>query len=269
MDVLLSMTLTLVVLAQSPAKSSADQIKDDEAAARLTYMKDSVASLNLHPREANATSFRLLPDPIFRLNNSVSGVKDGSIFFWVDELGRPEAAIQVFLVPSGLWIHEFTALATASFVAEVGSISRWRPSKPGVEFKAIPNAPKPASTPEQRLRQMRTMAEGFAAEDNFETKGWNALRLLPKPLTRYGKAGSAVEDGALFAFVLGTDPEVFLMLEARSGKSGVEWQYALAPMTCYPVKGTCQGKEIWSLPLRLPASDPAETFYSTVFGKAQ
>ena len=56
------------------------------------------------------------------------------------------------------------------------------------------------------------MAEEFSATDDFLRGGWSQLRLLPKPWHRYGKGGSGVEDGALFAFAIGTDPEVFLMI---------------------------------------------------------
>ncbi len=249
----IAITLALALLAQA---------KGDDAPARLEYMKESVTSLNVHPIDAPSAPFRPQAEPIFRLNNAVSGVKDGGIFLWLDEVGRPEAAIQVFLVPSGWWIHEFTSLSNAPLLAETGAVATWRPARPGVEFKAVPDAPRPADSAEGRLRQLRGIAADFAAEDHFETKAWNALRLLPKPLLRYGKAGNTVEDGALFAFVLGTDPEVFLMIEARAGKSGSEWQYALAPMTCYPVKATWKGKPTWSLPLRLPAEDPAATFFA-------
>lgn len=268
-----SIALTLGLVAQASPPDVKD--KDADARARLAYMKASVTSYNVHPVETGLQPFRLEPEPFFRLNNVVSGVKDGAIFLWLDEIGRPEAAIQVFQIPSGMWLHEFTSLSTAPFVAEAGPSPRWRPSRPGVEFKPVPDAPRPGSTAEQRHRQMRSIAERFSAEDHFETKSWNSLRLLPKPLVRYGKAGARVEDGALFAFVLASDPEVFLMLEARTGKDGIEWQYALAPMTCYPVKGWLKGKddastkgrEVWSLPLRLPAEDPAGTFYDTQYSK--
>ncbi len=243
------------------------QTKDDDAPARLTFMKGSVMPFNVHPGDANSPPFRLQPEPIFRLNNAVSGVKDGAIFLWTGEHGRPEAAIQVFLVPSGEWIQEFTSLSTAPMVAEAGPKATWSPARPGLEFKPVPDAPRPAPTPDQRTRQIRALAQDFAADDHFESKAWNALRLLPKQLLRYGKPGAAVEDGALFAFVLGTDPEVFLMLEARAGKDGLEWQYAFAPMTCYQVKAACKGKQVWSLPLRLPAEDPAGTFFATLYSK--
>ena len=265
MTVALGLSLVLGLLSQ--AKEPAVDTKDDDAPARLAYMKDSVTRYNVHPIEAGAASFQLVPEPMFRLNNAVSGVKDGAIFLWTGELGRPEAAIQVFRIPNGWWLHEFTSLSTAPLVAESNSAETWRPSRPGLEFKPIPDAPKPAATSEQRLRQMSAMARDFSADDHFESKAWNTLRLLPRPLLRYGKAGAKVEDGALFAFVLGTDPEVFLMLESRAGKDGFEWQYAFAPMTCYQVKASWKGKEVWALPLRLPANDPAGTFYDTVYSK--
>jgi hypothetical protein len=252
------LSLSLALLAQS---------KDDDAPARLAFMKESVAAYNVHPLASGSASFKLQAEPIFRLNNPVSGVKDGAIFLWLNDLGRPEAAVQVFRIPSGVWLHEFTSLSTAPFVAEVGSVASWRPAKPGLEFKPVPDAPKPANTAEGRLRQMRALAEDFAADDHFESKAWSKLRLLPKPLVRYGKAGAEVEDGALFGFVLGTDPEVFLMLESRPGKDGLEWQYAFAPMTCYQVKASWKGKETWALPLRYPANDPAGTFYDVEHSK--
>ena len=254
----LNLSLVLGLLAQA---------KDDDAPARLAFMKGSVTPYNVHAIGPGSPSFQLLPEPIFRLNNAVSGVNDGAIFLWLDEVGRPETAVQVFHVPSGAWRHEFTSLSTAPLIAESGSNATWHPSRPGVDFKPVPGAPKPAESAEQRLRQLRALAQDFAADDHFESKTWNALRLLPTPLLRYGKSGAKVEDGALFSFVLASDPEVFLMLEARPGKDGLEWQYAFAPMTCYQVKGSWKGKQTWALPLRLPAEDPNGTFYGTVYSR--
>jgi hypothetical protein len=108
----------------------------------------------------------------------------------------------------------------------------------------------------------RVLAEGFRASDDFKHKGWSELRLLLTPVSRYGASGTKLLDGALFAFVLGTDPEVFLFLEARPSKEGPEWHYALAPMTIFPVKGSYQGKAVWELPNRDPSLDPSKPFFS-------
>jgi hypothetical protein len=55
-----------------------------------------------------------------------------------------------------------------------------------------------------------------------------------------------VVDGALFAFVLTTDPEAWLMLETRKKKDGLEWQFAFAPMSGYPLEGSWKEQVVWS-----------------------
>ena len=71
------------------------------------------------------------------------------------------------------------------------------------------------------------------------------MRLLPQPLFRYGSEDSEVVDGALYAFVQGTDPEVILRLEARQTDDGPEWQYALARMNSVKFVAQYQGREVW------------------------
>ncbi len=241
-----------------------------ENAERLKFMKESAKSYTFTTGGGHPSDLTLKSEPVFRLGKQGDGVvRDGAIFLWEDEVGRPGAAAQVFLLnvarrPEGQWRHEFTSLSTGTFTATEGGKARWVPMVPGVTFQPIPGVPKPADTPQQRLRQMHGLAAEFRAEDDFWGRGWNALRLLPKPIGRYGKAGGTPEDGALFAFVLGTDPEAFLFIEARRGAEGLEWQYAFAPMTCWALKAEHKGRPVWNLALR--NSDlPFRTFYSRVY----
>jgi hypothetical protein len=85
--------------------------------------------------------------------------------------------------------------------------------------------------------------------------------LLPTPVTRYGGPTTKLLDGALFAFVLGTDPEVFLFLEVVSDQEHLQWRYALAPMSAFALKGSYQGKAVWEVPDRMPASDPSKPLF--------
>jgi hypothetical protein len=239
-----------------------------DASARLAYMKDTVAAYRIHRRAAGSPLFKLQPEPIFRLDNPVTGVRDSAFFFWTDpETGRPEATIQMFRAPTKYWIHDWTSLSTSPIVAEVGSAPRWWP-KAGVEFRPVPDAPVPAATPAARLRQIRALADEFSATDDFLNKGWSQLRLMPKPWLRYGKAGSAVEDGALFAFALGTEPEVALMIEARPGPSGrSRWEYGLAPLTSFELKVSRKGTEVWRLPWSRLSKDPSDRFYDMYYSR--
>jgi hypothetical protein len=230
-------------------------------------MKDSVTPYEF-TRESGPIA--LQAEPAFRLGNQANGVMEGAIFLWNDGIGRPEAAAQVFLHknpgnPEGVWLHEFTSLSTGKFTAARKGTPRWSPASPGVEFKPVPGAPKPASSPTQRLRQMRALAEEFKAEDDFGSEGnIVALRLLPTPVARYGKPGATPEDGGLFAFVVGTDPEVFVFLEVRPGANGPEWQYACAPMSCWPLKVAHKGKLVWEVPRR-SSDDPSRPFFCLTY----
>ena len=83
---------------------------------------------------------------------------------------------------------------------------------------------------------MRRLAGVFVAQ-LADTRGDDAgvkrqLRLLSQPVFRYPAATekSAYIDGALFAFVEGTDPEVLLQLEATKSDDGSIWHFGLARM---------------------------------------
>jgi hypothetical protein len=267
-----SLALILIGQAQAPAGPGPRPggVADD-LPSRLKFMKKSLDIYRITPADPMAQPLRRQEEPAFRLGRQFGEpLIDGAIFFWTGNYDRPEAAVQVFLIPTanepeGLWVHEFTSLSTEGLTANRGGGRVWHPTKPGLEFKPLPDAPKPAETESQRARQMHALSQGFRASDNFKARGWSELRILPKPIARYGKAGTELIDGSLFAFVLGTDPEVLLFLEARQGKNGPEWQYALAPMTVYAVKSTLQGKPVWELPDRQPSNDPSMPFFDLPF----
>lgn len=237
---------------------------------RLASMRQAMKSYKVTRESDRPATLTLLEEPAFRVGRQKGNFIDGAIFLWADSTGRPEVAMESFLLtepdaPNGKWIHEFTSLSTAPLSVLRGGKARWTPSVPGLEFRKVPGAPKPATAPAARLRQMRVMAEEFKADDDFGGRGWVALRLLTTPIARYGKTGATPEGGALFAFVEGTDHEVMLFLEVRKGEDGpAEWQYALAPMGCWAVKVRHKDREVWSLPRR-QTGDPKKPLYNYQF----
>lgn len=256
-----SLLLIAGFLGQGPSPASE---KADGAAARLDFMKKSVAVYDLRPADDPKAAYRLLPEPVLRFTNTVGTVTDGTIFLWVDAAGRPAAAVQVFQNTSGNWYQAFSSLSTAPL--STGRV--WNPSRAGVAFKPVPGAPRPADTPERRMRQMHELLKGFGAEMNLELKTWHTLRPLTKPLARYGKAGTDVVDGALFAYVLTTDPEVYLLLEVRAGKGGPEWQFAFAPEANAPMRGSWKGKNVWDFPFQDLGSDGGAPYFVWVIPDA-
>ncbi len=266
MTLLTPACLILVIVAQAPTRG---ENATDAGAERLKVMKDSVRGYQLTLSGNPGAELRLQETPAFRLGKQhTNTLEDGAIFLWTGDHGRPEVAMQVFRDsrdPQVLWIHEFSSLSPVPLSANRNGRTWWAPTMPGLEFRPVPGAPQPADSEARRARQMRALADGFRATDDFGGKGWSELRLLPTAISRYGKSGTRILDGALFAFVYGTDPEVFLFLEARPGKDALEWQYALAPMTIFAVKCSYRGKAAWELPNRGPALDPSKPFFVTKY----
>ena len=108
------------------------------------------------------------------------------------------------------------------------------------------------------------MAAEFSATKTDRNAITRPLRLLTQPVYRFENADPG---GALFAFVEGTDPEVFLLLETRNGDKGPAWHYALARMNSVEFHVTQHGREVWFVPI-IPwqqARNPREPYTLFVF----
>ena len=144
----------------------------------------------------------------------------------------------------------------AALVAALAALEFRQLSAAGVDFKEVRNAPRPAKSPAERLRQMKAIAAEFKATmtgwagDNSDRE---ELRLLPRPLYRYDLAGATAPeppliDGGLFAYVMGTDPEVVLALEAVGTADKADWQYALVRATSGGLEVKLGDRVVWTAP---------------------
>ncbi len=171
----------------------------------------------------------------------------GAVFVWVAD-GRPEVVASLYrytLEEKTLQDEEFQSLATTGLTATRDGQAVWVPRTPGILLAPIPGAPKPAATSAERLRQMRALAHEFHAFfDSPEDK--SELRLLPKPLFRYETNRADLADGALFAFVVTTDPEVLLMIEDRPVEGASVWHYGLARMSMVQLRASHKDRNVWS-----------------------
>jgi hypothetical protein len=255
-----SISLVFALLAQAPPPAGDAAA---ESKARLEFMKKCMESHDIRALDDRGTKFQLQAEPVLRFTNPIGGSRDGAMFLWLDEADRPAVAAQILWNPQQIWASEFSSLSTSPLIAKSTDGRVWRPSKGGVSFKPVPDAPKPAETAERRLRQMRDLTQGFSAEHFYRGQVWNKLRLLTTPFARYGKPGSVARDGTLYCFAHGTDPEVLLMLEARPSQDGLEWQYSFAPMTGFAIKTFWKGQQIWSKPAEANGSarDPTNSFH--------
>lgn len=198
-----------------------------------------------------------------RWANNARGSEDGITILFVHS-GRPLAAACVFPW-AGRLSHDFESLSREKIVGRRDGQVVWQPQTPGVTFADIPEAPAPAASRPLRLRQMKALAEKFQAT----LVGWKAdssdreeLRLLSRPLYRYDPKGGSVSDGAVFAFVMGTDPEVLLLLEAIKEGDVAKWQYAFARRTSGELEGRFQDTVVWKGPRFPQQNDPRQPHFA-------
>ena len=196
----------------------------------------------------------LVPQPVLRWGNVTRGQKGDAIMVVWPHNGRPIAMASIYPW-DGKMIHEFDSLSReAKLIARDQDRVIWSPKTAGVESKDVPAASKPAKTHAERLRQMKAIAERFKAT----MTGWRGddtdreeLRLLPRRLYRYDlknakDADPNLLDGALFAYVQGTDPEVVLVLEAIGTAKESAWQYAFVRATSGGLEVKLGDKVVWT-----------------------
>jgi hypothetical protein len=247
--------LALILLAdpQVPAKQRAPESKTTDS---LAVMKDAASRYRFRAAAGEGATLSM-PDPILRWSNPVAQEEDAGLFLWTRQ-GRPEAAAQ-FFVRKNLWMHEFQSLSESPFTVDWHGQTIWAPRQAGLILHVEPESRPPDSSAIRRLRQMRTVAESFTAsvEFQYDKDSHYELRLLPRPLYRYGSAERKVLDGTLWAFVQGTNPEVLLLVESRPAPDHtLRWNYAFAAMTSYPAQAMRNGKSVWKVD-RQPIPTPS------------
>jgi hypothetical protein len=156
------------------------------------------------------------------------------------------------------------SLSLSGISAERDGVLLWQPQKAGIALNNVTDAAKPAESASRRLQQMRELAGRFSArlvDQRVKVDGERQeLRLLTQPLYRYRSTDPEVLDGALFGIVLGTDPEVFLLLEARQSGDNRTWQYGLARMNIDPIAVSYMDKEVWRVE-KAPYRGPIDASY--------
>ena len=75
---------------------------------------------------------------------------------------------------------------------------------------------------------------------------------MTRPIFRYESTDPQVLDGAIFAFVRGTDPELLLLIEARRTDGKAVWQFAPARMNSIQFRLLHKSREVWSVPQIAP-----------------
>ena len=269
MHALHSVVLALFGFLGAPGDASNDDGLNSSAEQRLAFAQQAAGGYRFRIAEREKSIVKLHPVPLLRWNNHVVREDDGMLFLWTEgEKGRPVAAAQFFLVGPD-WNHEFQSLSPQPFAArfegEGGAGWAWQPTRGGVDFVVADKIDSPAESANQRLRQMKTIAERFSAavdqEGKFESP--EQLRLLTTPIYRYSASDRGVLDGGLFAFVQGTNPEILMLIEASTENPAASvWRYGFARMSCFYLRVRRDDQVVWKRDREpVPTSDRGSPYF--------
>ena len=120
--------------------------------------------------------------------------------------------------------------------------------------KEIADAPAPAKKKSERTVQMRDLADRFDSHQFWKERF--ELRLLPKPIYRYEDADAGIVDGAVYALVHGTNPEVLLLIEAHGVDDSARWKVGFGSLAGARCVVRLDEKEYWTCPAH--TGDPAD-----------
>jgi hypothetical protein len=249
--------LALLVLCQFAFAQEPTQSDDNSEATKLRAVLDrSTEPFEVFSAKNPGTA--MTSKSVLRwINNERDTQSLGVVVLWIDH-GQPAVAMATYNWAGNIH-HEFDLLSRESVIAKRNGATIWQP-KIGLKFQSVPNAPAVETTATARLRQMKSLAEQFSAT----MMGWKAdksdraeLRRLPRELFRYQPENPDVIDGAVFAYVMGNDPEALLLIEAVKGKSQAEWQYAFVRQTSGELQGRHLNTIVWTAPPEGFRNDPA------------
>jgi hypothetical protein len=236
---------------------------------RLVFATKAAREYRLRVVEPGTPEVRLHDEPLLRWINKVIREDDGMLFLWTEgNKGRPVAAAQFFLQETQ-WHHEFQSLSADVFLARLERADApgwiWEPSRAGLAFNRADRIGPPADSANARSRQMKKIAERFTGavdtEGNF--KNPEQLRLLATPIYRYAATAQGILDGAVFAFVQGTNPEVLMLVEAdATSPAATVWRYGFARMSCFFLRVHEGSELVWKADREpVPTTDSGSPYF--------
>jgi hypothetical protein len=254
----------LVLLAQPGAEPAGGASDSEKPPYWLEVAKAHMAECQVVFADDPEKPLAMHPQPVFHHIQSTRGRSVGSVFLFIEGSGRPAAVGDVFLFPKGgqhELYNEWHSLADGPLTV------RWNgplmaAGKAGIAWQPLPDSPAPADKRRERERQLRQLARRFSGHLVNRAKDKYELRLLTTPLYQYHAEDDAAGEakflgGGLFALCQETDPEIFLLIEARRGDAGPAWHYAAAEFSNLSLFLAIDGKQVWSAdPPRFSSSGP-------------
>jgi hypothetical protein len=236
--------------------STRQTIADDAEPAAGAANDSATAIMQLHldalkvsvVGSGDIATWQVNPQALLKYNDPARRYLAGGVWR-IGMSGRPKGLVVLELWPDdaspgrGKLHHELSSFQSGGLELTSSADIAWHPRKSVLDFKPLSHVTPPAQTAKQRLQQMKQIAREFAIEENYKGDV-SVLRLLPRPIDRYEDREAGVDDGAMFAFTYGTNPELVLLLECH----GDEWQFAMARLSWAELKVERAGEPLQVFP---------------------
>lgn len=200
------------------------------------------------------------PRPAHHYGDQERQLFDSTLWMWGGpDDGRPVAAMKLERYPEDSYygrptiLYGFVSLSPQRVRVELPEAEPWTSRQSGIDLRDIPDSPDPADADRRRALQARALARRFTAHvldapGQRPSEQRRTLRLMPRPLYEYTGDEHGIPYGALFAFANGTNPDVLLLIEARSTDAGPRWQYGIARLTRGQILVQLDGRQVLDAP---------------------
>ena len=236
---------TILVSCLSGSLILADDTESAARQARLAAMRQRAETLQLKVGE-RPELLRTGKEPLFRYSDPVGTTTDGTLWLWT-QAERPIAAACLFndSREGFQWNYELVSLSDSALFVDGRPGWNWRPVANQRRWIVV-TEPEPADTGAKRLVQMKTLLAQFRAGGAYQAGDHTQMRLLPRPVYRYHCPDQKIEDGAMFLFAIGTNPEVLVQVEAIA-RADRSWRIGFARMTAADVKVARDELTVWEV----------------------
>jgi hypothetical protein len=248
--------------------------KDEHSKARRDLMVQALQKYSVI-LDGNADQPATLESStLLRYSNPLGDVADGVLSVYSTGPGeRPAALANMYVhgaLLNGLAMHCFADIHQGKVEVIRAERSVWSPGTRYSKFSTLPDGPDPSDNPALRLSQIKNMAARFEIIDGFREPNSepspHVLRMMSRPTHRYGKPDGEIIDGALFTYVVTTDPEACLLIEIHRKGDVISWEYMVLPMTIYSLEAKLDGNTVWTKPEAIVFGDPVAPFYTSSYG---
>jgi hypothetical protein len=236
-----------------PAAREENESQDIIHKQQLAIMRRLAEAIHVTVGEGqDRKAAKLISEPLYRFSDQARLHSDGSVWAWA-VAGRPVMMVEFRTADrtKGAWGHDLVSTSDERLSAEVARHGRWAPREPDFKLQPVPDMAPPAKTEAGRLRQMKEFARSLSASEVWQGQR-SELRLLSTEVHRYSDAARGLVDAAIFIFVVGSNPEAILLVEAHRADSDPgapgSWKYGLARMSAATVTFHWRDTEVWSVP---------------------